>query len=65
MSGPDEYPQLKPPSCCAHEPCPAPNNPYFHEGCADKLYSFLVHKSQLIAGIAIAVAAVEVSFLQF
>ncbi|KAL1493412.1 hypothetical protein ABEB36_011472 [Hypothenemus hampei] len=59
VTGPNEF-AIKPSSCCAHEPCPSVNNNFFFEGCADKLYSFLVSKSQLIAGIAIGVAAAEI-----
>ncbi|ENN74342.1 23 kDa integral membrane protein [Dendroctonus ponderosae] len=58
-NGPDEY-STKPSSCCAHDPCPSVNNPMYVEGCSDKLYSFLVSKSQLIASIAIGVAAIEI-----
>ncbi|CAG9759869.1 unnamed protein product [Ceutorhynchus assimilis] len=59
VNGPDEY-STKPSSCCAHEPCPSVNNNVFYDGCADKLYSFVVNKSQLIAGVAIGVAAAEI-----
>ncbi|XP_066254935.1 23 kDa integral membrane protein-like [Euwallacea similis] len=60
VTGPDEYGSNKPSSCCLHEVCPSINNNFFYEGCADKLYSFLVSKSQLIAGVAIGVAAAEI-----
>ncbi|XP_066157993.1 CD63 antigen-like [Euwallacea fornicatus] len=60
VNGPDEYGSTKPPSCCLHEVCPSINNNFFYEGCADKLYFFLVSKSQLIAGVAIGVAAAEI-----
>lgn len=59
VNAPDEY-LVIPASCCAHESCPSINNPVFNEGCAPELYKFLVSKSQLIAGVAIGVAAAEV-----
>ncbi|XP_030758850.1 CD63 antigen-like [Sitophilus oryzae] len=60
VDGPDEYNQNYPDSCCRMDRCPSLNNDIFSDGCANKLYNFLVSKSQLIANIAIGVAVVEI-----
>ncbi|XP_060531345.1 CD63 antigen-like [Cylas formicarius] len=63
VEGPDEYYGQKPKSCCATDTidgCPSTNNPAFPEGCSDKLYSFVVNKSQIIGGVAIGIAAAEI-----
>lgn len=66
--GPDDYAnEPLPLSCCQNSKvqCPSLNNNVYNEGCANKLYTKLTESSQIVGGVAIGIAAVEVSFCLF
>ncbi|KAJ8917835.1 hypothetical protein NQ315_010747, partial [Exocentrus adspersus] len=62
VDGPDDYNGAVPLSCCQNpdHQCPSINNEVNHEGCAMKLFEELKNKSQLVGGVAIGIAAVEI-----
>nr|CAH7737086.1 unnamed protein product [Callosobruchus chinensis] len=62
VDGPDDYNGVVPTSCCQNSrvQCPSVNNNVFPDGCAYKLYYKLESSSQVIGGVAIGIAAVEV-----
>nr|CAI5870207.1 unnamed protein product [Callosobruchus analis] len=62
VDGPDDYNGVVPTSCCQNSrvQCPSVNNNVFPDGCAYKLYYKLESSSQVIGGVAIGIAAVEI-----
>ncbi|KAJ8968170.1 hypothetical protein NQ314_002427 [Rhamnusium bicolor] len=63
VDGPEDYGGSPIPlSCCqnSERQCPSLNNDVFHEGCAVKLFNVLQNSSQVIGGVAIGIAAIEI-----
>ncbi|KAJ8975790.1 hypothetical protein NQ317_005172 [Molorchus minor] len=64
VDGPDDYPTTKlPDSCCINGQCSTFEHRYHKDGCALKVYEFLRKSTNIVGGVAIGIAAVEVSFI--
>ncbi|KAJ8960078.1 hypothetical protein NQ318_009520, partial [Aromia moschata] len=61
VDGPDDYNGRVPDSCCENGRCGTLNLNVYQDGCASKLYDFLINSSQVIGGVAIGIAAIEVN----
>jgi len=63
VNGPEDYPSNQIPLSCCHNSdhqCPSLNNEVYHDGCYPKLVELLLNSSQVIGGIAIGIAAIEI-----
>ncbi|KAJ8966209.1 hypothetical protein NQ317_001307 [Molorchus minor] len=61
VDGPDDYPTTKlPDSCCINGQCSTFEHRYHKDGCALKVYEFLRKSTNIVGGVAIGIAAIEI-----